>query len=193
MSGFKNAFFRLQGSAVKEIGTLTLTNSTFDSMCSGYSFVHVDASSSKGVVKNIAMENCTFSNIAASNGKMFVYSKLTNMESLTINYCTFYNITSNGNYFVDFGDADHGATTFEISNSLFGKTGDEATNKNIRSAVTPTVWDVYYTSDFYKKIKEATALEVSSADLFADPANGDFTVKIDDYKKFGDQRWNVSE
>lgn len=193
MSGFKNAFFRLQGSAVKEIGTLTLTNSTFDSMCSGYSFVHVDASSGKGVVKNIAMENCTFSNIAASNGKMFVYSKLTNMESLTINYCTFYNITSNGNYFVDFGDADHGATKFEISNSLFGKTGDEATNKNIRSSVTPTVWDVYTATDFYKKIKEATALEVSSADLFADPANGDFTVKLDDYKKFGDQRWNIAE
>lgn len=194
MSGFKNAFFRLQSSAVKEIGTLTLTNSTFDNMCSGYSFVHVDASSGKGVVKNIAMENCTFSNIAATgNGKMFVYSKQTNMDSLTINYCTFYNITSNGNYFIDFGDANHGATTFEISNVLFGKTGDEAKNKNLRSSVAPTIWDAYSTTDFFKVIKNVTDLEVSSAELFADPANGDFTVKLDEYKKFGDQRWNVAE
>lgn len=190
MSGFSTAFFRMKESNAKEINTMTMTNSTFDNMCSGYSFIHIDASG-KGKVKNIAMNNCTFSNIAAKNGKMFIYSRNVDMESIKISYCTFYNITSNGNYFVDFDKNGSTVSEFTISNTLFGKTGDETTNKNFRP-VNPTVVDVYYTTDFYKVIKEATATELSSDQLFADPANGDFTVKDDKYKAFGDQRWNVA-
>lgn len=191
MSGFKTAFFRMKESNVKEINTLTLTNSIFNNMCSGYSFIHIDASG-KGKVKNIAMENCTFSNIASTNGKMFIYSRNVDMESIKINYCTFYNITSGGNYFVDFDKNGSTVSEFTISNTLFGKTGDDTTNKNFRP-VNPTVVDVYYTTDFYKVIKEATETGLSSDQLFADPANGDFTVKDDKYKAFGDQRWNVAE
>jgi len=191
MSGFKTAFIRMKESNVKEIETITLTNSVFDNMCSGYSFIHIDASGN-GKVKNIAMESCTFSNLCAKNGKMFIYSKDTDMESIKINYCTFYNISSNGNYFVDFNKNGATVQEFTISCCLFGKTGDETTNKNFRP-VNPTVVDVYYTSDFYKVIKDATATELTSDELFADPANGDFTVKVERYKAFGDQRWNVAE
>lgn len=191
MSGFKTAFFRMKESNVKEIETFTLTNSVFDNMCSGYSFIHIDASGN-GKVKNIAMDNCTFSNLCATNGKMFIYSKDTDMESIKISYCTFYNITSGGNYFVDFNKNGATVNEFTISCCLLGKTGDEATNKNFRP-VNPTVVDVYYTTDFYKVIKEATETGLTSDELFADPANGDFTVKVDKYKAYGDQRWNTAE
>ena len=33
-------------------------------------------------------------------------------------------------------------------------------------------------------------LTIPATDLFENPENGDFTVKIDTYKTYGDQRWN---
>lgn len=185
----KSTFIRMQGSAVKTIGTLKLNNCIFDNLGSGYSFIHVDAGSGNGKIENIDINDCTFSNICVK-GKMFIYGKNTNMKSISIKNSTFYNVIGSGNYFVDFGADTYGADQFSIENCLFGKTADEATNKNIRAKVYPSVTNTYYTSDFYKVIKGANPIGFSSVDLFTDPATGDFSFKPGTTSlSIGDSRW----
>lgn len=190
VSGFKTAFFRLQGNNEKTINQLVLDNSIFHDMCSGYSFIHVDASSGKGVVKNIKIHNCTVYNIA-TGGKMFIYSKNTDMESIEIDYLTMYNSIGNNNYLIDFGSDSYGADTFIITNSIFAKTPDTVT-KNIRAKVLPTYMNTFTTTDFSKTLKGAEALSMSSDELFKDPANADFTLTTTAIQA-GDQRWIPEE
>lgn len=189
----KTSFFRLQGSEAKAISKLTLNNTIFTNLCAGYGFVHVDAGSGAGHVDNIEIDGCTFNTICKT-GKVFIFSKKTNMNDITIKNSTFYNCNGGGQYFVDFNDASYGADTFSIENCIFGKSADETTNKNIRSKVAPTVSDSYSTSDFFKVIKGVNALDYTSDQLFTDPANGDFTIKAGTLKEnVGDPRWYRTE
>jgi hypothetical protein len=186
ISGFATAFFRLQGTDVKVVSKLVLDNSIFHDMCSGYSFIHVDAGSGKGVVNNIDIDNSTLYNIA-TGGKMFIYSKNTNMESITVSNTTFYNCIGNNNYWVDFGANTYGCSAaFEFEKCLFTKTPDEVT-KNNRSSNTIVFNDCWKTTDFFKTFEGCNAYESSSDDIFTDPTKGDFTLKIGD--KVGDPRW----
>ena len=190
MSGFKNAFFRVQNSNPKIIDKLIIENSIFHDMCSGYSFIHVDAGSGAGVVKNIDIDNSTLYNVA-TGGKMFIYSKGTEMENLSVRNTTFYNCIGNNNYWVDFNGA--GTTgKFEFIKCLFAKTPDEAT-KNIRSNNDATFEDCYRTTDFFKTLKGVNDLDVSSDDLFVDPANADFHFKGGRILYCGDPRWYTEE
>lgn len=191
VSGFATAFFRLQKTEVMIISKLVLENSIFHDMCSGYSFIHVDAGSGKGVVNNIEINNSTLYNIAATNGKMFIYSKNTNMESISVKNTTFYNCIGNNNYWVDFGDTSHGCSgTFEFVKCLFTKTPDDVT-KNNRSSNEIVFSECYKTADFFKTFKDCNELEYTADDLFTDPASGNFLLKKD--IQCGDPRWYKAE
>ena len=185
----KSTFFRLQGTETKTISTLKLINCMFDNIGSGYSFIHVDAGAGKGKVENIDIDGCTFSNICVK-GKMFIYGKNTDMTSINLKNSTFYNVIGGGQYFIDFGSDTYGPTSFNIENCLFGKSADEATNKNIRAKITPSVTNCYKTTDFFKNIKGTNDIGFSSADLFVDAANGDFSFKPGTTSlSIGDPRW----
>ena len=193
VKGLETSFFRLQGSEAKAIGKLTLKNTIFTNLCSGYGFIHVDASSGAGHVDNVEIDGCTFNSICVG-GKIFIFSKKTNMQDITIKNSTFYNCNGGGNYFVDFNDAKFGPETFTIENCVFGKSADEATDKNIRSKTVPSVINSYSTKDFYKVIKGVTATGKTSAELFANPDSGDFTLKAGILnEKAGDPRWYPTE
>lgn len=193
VSNLKTSFFRLQGSDAKSIGKLTLKNSIFTKLCAGYGFIHVDAGSGAGHVDNVEIDGCTFNSICVT-GKVFIFSKKTDMQDITIKNSTFYNCNGNGQYFVDFNTDTFGPSTFTIENCIFGKSADEATDKNIRSKTPATVANSFRTTDFFKVIKGVNDTEFSSTQLFKDPANGDFTIKAGTLKeKAGDPRWYVVE
>lgn len=193
VSNLKTSFFRLQGSDAKSIGKLTLKNSIFTKLCAGYGFIHVDAGSGAGHVDNVEIDGCTFNSICVT-GKVFIFSKKTDMQDITIKNSTFYNCNGSGQYFVDFNTDTFGPSTFTIENCIFGKSADEATNKNIRSKTPATVANSFRTTDFFKVIKGVNDTEFSSTQLFKDPANGDFTIKAGTLKeKAGDPRWYVVE
>ena len=193
VSNLKTSFFRLQGSDAKSIGKLTLKNSIFTKLCAGYGFIHVDAGSGAGHVDNVEIDGCTFNSICVT-GKVFIFSNKTDMQDITIKNSTFYNCNGNGQYFVDFNTDTFGPSTFTIENCIFGKSADEATNKNIRSKTPATVANSFRTTDFFKVIKGVNDTEFSSTQLFKDPANGDFTIKAGTLKeKAGDPRWYVVE
>lgn len=193
VSNLKTSFFRLQGSDAKSIGKLTLKNSIFTKLCAGYGFIHIDAGSGKGHLDNVEIDGCTFNSICVT-GKVFIFSKKTDMQDITIKNSTFYNCNGNGQYFVDFNVDTFGPSTFTIENCIFGKSADKATNKNIRSKTPATVANSFRTTDFFKVIKGVNDTEFSSTQLFKDPANGDFTIKAGTLKeKAGDPRWYVVE
>lgn len=193
VSNLKTSFFRLQGLDAKSIGKLTLKNSIFTNLCAGYGFIHIDAGSGKGHLDNVEIDGCTFNSICVT-GKVFIFSKKTDMQDITIKNSTFYNCNGNGQYFVDFNVDTFGPSTFTIENCIFGKSADEATDKNIRSKTPATVANSFRTTDFFKVIKGVNDTEFSSTQLFKDPANGDFTIKAGTLKeKAGDPRWYVVE
>ena len=189
----KTSFFRLQGSDAKAISKLTLKNSIFTDLCAGYGFIHVDANNGAGHVDNVEIDGCTFNGICKT-GKVFIFSKGTDMQDITIKNSTFYNCNGNGQYFVDFNKDTFGPNTFLIENCIFGKSADETTNKNIRSKTAPTVAGSYSTKDFFKVIKGVNALDYTSDQLFTAPADGNFTIKAGTLKeKAGDPRWYPTE
>lgn len=193
VSNIKNSFFRFQKSDAKSVGKLTLKNSIFTNLCAGYGFINIDAGSGKGHLDNVEIDGCTFNSICVT-GKVFIFSKKTDMQDITIKNSTFYNCNGNGQYFVDFNVDTFGPSTFTIENCIFGKSADEATNKNIRSKTPATVANSFRTTDFFKVIKGVNDTEFSSTQLFKDPANGDFTIKAGTLKeKAGDPRWYVVE
>lgn len=193
VSNVKTSFFRIQGKDAKSIGKLTLKNSIFTNLCAGYGFIHIDAGSGAGHLNNVEIDGCTFNSICVT-GKVFIFSKKTNMQDITIKNSTFYNCNGNGQYFVDFNTDSFGPNTFLIENCIFGKSADEATNKNIRSKTPATVANSFRTTDFFKVIKGVNDTEFSSTQLFTDPANGNFTIKAGTLKeKAGDPRWYVVE
>lgn len=193
VSNIKTSFFRIQGSDAKSIGKLTLKNSIFTKLCAGYGFIHIDAGSGKGHLDNVEIDGCTFNSICVT-GKVFIFSKKTDMQDITIKNSTFYNCNGNGQFFVDFNADTFGPNTFTIENCIFGKSADEATNKNIRSKTPASVANSFRTTDFFKVIKGVNDTEFSSTQLFKDPANGDFTIKAGTLKeKAGDPRWYVVE
>ena len=180
---FTNSFFRLQQADTKTIGTLTIKNSIFHDMCSGYAFIHVDANSGSGVINNMNISYSTFYNVAP-NGKMFIYSKNTNMNSLIMDHITMYNCIGGGNYLIDFNKGYGVTNTFTISNSIFAKQPDNGTN-NIRSTLAPTVINCYMTNDYYKNFGE-TQYNGSATDVFEDPVNYNFNIKIGSLNGSGD-------
>ena len=192
VSGQATAFFRLQKDGAKVINALTIDNCVMHDMCSGYSYIHVDANSGDGVVKNINISNSTFYNVAPS-GKMFIYSKKTNMESINITNCTFNNNTGSGNYFIDFNDDAYGPSgDFNITNCVFGKSADDNT-KNIRASKDPNVVNSFCTSDFYKQkgFPGINELDYTYDKLFVAPDEADFHFQkgtLEDYKTV-DPRW----
>ena len=192
VSGQATAFFRLQKDGAKVINALTIDNCVMHDMCSGYSYIHVDANSGDGVVKNINISNSTFYNVAPF-GKMFIYSKKTNMESINITNCTFNNNTGSGNYFIDFNDDAYGPSgDFNITNCVFGKSADDNT-KNVRASKDPNVVNSFCTSDFYKQkgFPGINELDYTYDKLFVAPDEADFHFQkgtLEDYKT-GDPRW----
>lgn len=194
VSGFTgNTFIRTQGGkyeATNAIGCLKLANSTFDNCGKGYGFIHVDGT----IINNIDIDGCTFSNICTTGKCFFMQSKyVQGIESMRIKNSTFYNYCGNAQYFIDFKDKSVGPETFELSNCIFGKTADETTNKNVRGTcdVDDHTSNCKLLSDCFKVIKGADKLEdKSSADIFTDPDNGDFTLKTGcGIEKCGDPRW----
>lgn len=192
-----NTFLRTQ-KAEATIKNIVLRNTWFDTVGKGYGLLHYVY-----VLPNsVLVDGCTFSNICTTGKCFFMVDKQNDsdpaqmMESFIITNSTFYNFCGNGQYFLDFGkNGINGATTYELSNCIFGKTPDEATNKNIRGAIKDILAiNCYSTTDCFKVLKGVTALEVASDGIFTDPANGNFTLKTGVLSEnVGDPRWFPAE
>lgn len=193
LRGFTNTPFRLQGSDVKTVGTLSFTNSQiYTANTDSYAIVHVDAGSGKGVVQNILFSKST----VAGASKSFVYCNKTDFKSLVIEDCTLSGLSNSGRYFMDCG-ASNGPTTFLIRNTLLGSLKEGS--KGARSKTEATVENSYITTDVVfagNAIAGFNEYDKSETSLFKDPAGLDFTIIDSSFagkKNCGDPRWYYAD
>lgn len=136
------------------------------------------------VINNVVIKNSTYYPYSA--GKYLLQNKASNSIRMTIDSCTFYGFT--------YAILDNQAGGFEvnISNTIFGGIGTKRKfAQEISSCIIEKCENVFLTSgnSFESTIGEQV-LEYSDEDLFNAPSAYDFTVKVADYKNFGDPYWN---
>ncbi|MDR1343549.1 MAG: DUF5123 domain-containing protein [Prevotellaceae bacterium] len=192
VTGFVRGFVRLQGAA-NVISTLSIQSSIFSNVCNrtgGTSFALVESSATDATIDRLEVNNSTFDNIGANGtAKARIFRISGKLASLiSINNSTFYNVD---NYLVDCGSF---ATPITISNTILAKTGTgvDALAGAINGGGTPTVTNVYATSDWTLALADVTAYSNTATNLFTNPAAGDFTIKDADFAgkaTAGDPRW----
>ena len=136
-----------------------------------------------------ALEGGTIQTISLNNSTLYNPTKIikanqTTGITLNIDYCTIY-----GASYVLI-DGQSGSININARNILVGGL---TTNKVFeKGASSVTEENIFTTSESsYESGKSwGEMLTIPATDLFENPANGDFTVKIDTYKTYGDQRWN---
>jgi hypothetical protein len=183
---YSNSFIRLKTSG-DVINKLYINNCIIDSfgISAKYAVLYANASSN-AKIDDIEIHNSTFYSLY-----YFVRQDGVSTSSLVIDNCTFNDLINQGGYFVRYSGSF--PPTFQISNCIFGKTGDPANSNG--TAGTPNVSNSYSTSDFVltsNPISGLTAYSGASTDLFADPANGDFSIKDSNFagrNSAGDPRW----
>ncbi len=179
---------RMKVSAAFQIGSIDITNCVI-SKIGTYGVISAGKEAQLNEVGSINISNSTITNV--SGGAMIaVYNSNTKVN---IDHCTFYDVVVSGKYLVDTNKSNDIVPNF--SNTLIGQSSaiSDATATSYKN--TPFV-DVYYTNEFTwkSKLQIGDAAEISSTEMWKDPANGDFTVQ-DKYQSnfgsFGDPRWVV--
>ena len=180
LTDFERSFVRLQGADnAKTIQNLNVNNCVVNNVAQGYSmFLWKD---NNGVVNNLNVTNSTFDVFTRS------FAEITgNDTGTTINVsdCTFYGGPDSGRYIVDANKST--GVSVSITRCIFAN----AEGKGIRNA-TSNITEVYFTSDFSfsgNSFDPTVQLSESSTDVFADPANHDFTIQVRNVE-VGDPRW----
>ena len=185
ISGFTgNTFVRTQSTADVKITNINVKKCLISDCGNNYSIFDLR----KATVQSVVIENSTIYN-SATNGKCLI-QRDNNLTVLRIVNTTLYNICGNAQYFIDFGGTGYGADSFIFENVLMGKSADDNTGKVIRASAAPTVSNTYCTNDWYKSFAGVELIDVEASAVFADPENGNFTVKPA-YQELGagDPRW----
>lgn len=185
IKNMSRSWIRLQGSSAKAIERLIIDGCTVDTQgAGGYALFYFN--NAAYTIGSMIVKNSTFSNLVHS----FTDCRNANIGGITVSDCTFYNIIGPGRYFVD---AQGVNVSINVTNTIFALTNTD-TSKGIRDATMETV-NSYMTNDFVLSSNKFTVdqeYDGSSTDLFADPANGDFTIKVATIKS-GDPRWIKQE
>lgn len=186
-TSFERSLIRTQGSGAITIGTLTVDDCVLTDMANGngYSVFYFGTASTN--IGKLAITNSTFNTAQRS----FVEaSKADITNGVTIDHCTLYNCIEDGRYLVD---ANKMNTPISLSNSIFGKTHSE-TARGARTASTITVENCLRAKDCLFSSNDISDLATdsrTSAEIFANPEAGDFTLKISE--RLGDPRWYPAE
>ena len=181
ISGFtSNTFVRTQSTADVKITNVNVKKCIIHDCTTSYALFDLR----KATVQSVVIENSTIYNIP---GKNIIQRDDLNLNLLRIANCTFHNICSAD--FISFKSTSYGADTFIIDNVLLGKSVAEST-KGIVASSMPNVTNTYRTSDCYITFDGVQQIESEASAVFADPENGDFTVKPA-YQELGagDPRW----
>jgi hypothetical protein len=182
---YKRGFFRIKTGDVT-IDKILINNCVFDSIA-GYGIVNVDA---LALVKNITVTNSTISHTQ----KLLVNTKGVDNEKVVFSNNTIFSSPNGAQYMFDFNGKVVGE--IEVKSNIFGP-AYAACNGIRSSAKSVSIDGNYITSDFEWALNAVTSLPnapidpvektVSSSELFTDPLNFNFKLKV--ALKAGDPRW----
>ena len=177
------SIIRLQGDAAT-FGTINIDNCVVTNIgAGGYAVFRID--NAAYTIGSINITNSTFNNVSHN----FIQAKKCNLSEVNLTGCTFYNVpNASDRYLVD---ADGNNTNVKVESTIFGMIG----GKGIRTKGTTTILNVFLTSDCNftgnNFNADITNVSLTSEELFADPANGDFTLQNNNIIRLGigDPRW----
>lgn len=168
----------------------------------GYGVLNVDDA-------NAAINNITIANSTIADVQVFIASKASASGKIVLSNNTFYDaIQSSNRYLIDFNNDGNTIGGIEVTNNIFGRAKG--------SSGTPPTYDIngircspdviltssnnHGASDFAWRQNEAllypevTIYTKTSADIFTDPDNFDFTIKDNGFpgrENAGDPRWRM--
>lgn len=191
IDGLGQSVFRIQSSALHTVGSVTVTDCVINNQGSkGRAFIALNSNANDNI-GSVNISNCTFSKMVQS----LVDARVASTGEINISDCTFYNVFGS-NYLVR---ADNMSVNVNVKNTICAYSNSGNGTQGIRTNGTIILENVYLTSDFkfsnskYAFSSDMSAAAVSSTELFADPANGDFTVQIQNLATIGDSRWKLAE
>ena len=181
------------------VGQITINNSIVYNV-GGYGVITVDDAIAK-------VNNFTFTNSTLYNADKLFTSKNNSSGKVIINSSTFYNAILSANFIIDYTSTSLGAAGgIDFMNVVLGRAkGTNATPpvydiKGIRANPTTlvtssnnfTTSDFTWRSDAAALMPETTPYTKTSADIFTDVDNADFTIKDGGFPgkaTAGDPRW----
>ena len=184
-SGFESSVFRTKGGVVS-VDKILVDNCVMTNMSTGGGYPvfyigHVNTN-----VGKLELKNSTFDTTSHN----FIQLKAAISGGVTISDCTFYNNVAGSKYFMD---SNKLSTNLTIIRTVLGMSMDAAA-RGVRTTGSIVINEsmrakdcVYGSND----IKEFAAGSLTSDEIFTDPANHNFTMKIDD--RIGDPRWYKAE
>lgn len=197
-------FWRHQASNVKHLQSLELDNCWFD-QCGWqggtYGTFHFASAGKNEIgtydaIDNIIIRNCTFSRGGYTEDPSWGWGNLINHSttslpiSLTVENVTIYDFCVNQR-FIDISNTEK--STVEIRNVIVASPMGEIIT--LGSGTRTSYSNNYVTTDYQLGGGQINAIEVgkSAADIFENPANGDYTIKdassLIYQTKAGDNRW----
>lgn len=186
LSNFERSFIRTQGSKTITIDNILIDNCLCTNMAAGNGYSVFLFGANNNFISKLEITNSTFD---TSQRSFIEASKQPVTNGIYITNCTFYNNVASGRYFMD---ANKMKTNLVMTNTILGKSMDGA--KGARTAGSMTFDNCLRASDCVysgNDLKDLGADDRSSADIFKDPDNHDFTLKIN--QRIGDPRWFPAE
>lgn len=186
VSDFERSFVRTQGDNSIVIDNIIVDDCILTNMSSGNGYSTILFGGSNNTIGKLELSNSTFDTTQRS---FIEASKAPVTNGIYITDCTFYNNVASGRYFMD---ANGQNTNLVMTNTILGKSFEGA--RGARTKGTMTFDNCLRTSDCVygsNDLKDLSADERASSDIFQDPDNHDFTLKI--YDKIGDPRWYAEE
>lgn len=180
---FERSVIRTQGSGAVNIDNFIVDNCVMTNMSTGNGYSVIYFGTATTTIGKVDIKNSTFNNTQRS---FIEASKAPISGGVYITNCTFYNNVAATRYFLD---ANGQNTNLVMSGVILGKSS-AATARGARTTGSISIDNCLRTSDCVygsNDIKQLPAGTDSSADIFTDPNNGNFTLKIP--KKIGDPRW----
>lgn len=189
---FRRGFWRHQGSNYKRIGEIRMEGCILDE-CFGHNGPYgTFAVNNEGDnIESVYILNSTFMREAAPGRARNVFDHGTPAYPIhmEVRNVTFYDYCGEGRRMIDLNNVGEGSVLV-IENVLVSANAADIYRASRGTSVTAT--NNYGTSE-YTRDRQATILDVTAADLFTDPTNGDLTVKDPTSpivtNRVGDPRW----
>ena len=184
-SGFESSVFRTKGGVVS-VDKILVDNCVMTNMSTGGGYPVFYIGSTTTTIGQLELKNSTFDTTSHN----FIQLKAAISGGVTISDCTFYNNVAGSKYFMD---SNKLSTNLTIIRTVLGMSMDAAA-RGVRTTGSIVINEsmrakdcVYGSND----IKEFAAGSLTSDEIFTDPANHNFTMKIDN--RIGDPRWYKAE
>ncbi len=200
---FGRCFIRIEGTTHNPIDKVTINNCTFsdigafDNVNGNYGFFTINVGK-EDVIKEIVITNSSFRKV------YHVFVNAANAanpcKSVLIENCTFNDFitgpgATSGRTFIDGNGST--ALVVNIRNVILGESGPKSSGYRFGAGSSIAVQNTYTTSDYVNEtaaqaLPSVIAAGAASAALFADPANGDFTLMLPTFAGIntaGDPRW----